>query len=410
MKKNRRTFLKSSMAGVAAAALTSCSDMKQKGAQSASGRESATESQQKEQKYTVVKRTLGRTGIEIPIISMGACAEDRAVYESALDAGLTHIDTDYQHLRGGHEKMVGKIVRERPRDSVVVVTKVNVPTDPWTGLFRKGTKGDVVLKLFEKSMRRLKVDYLDVLYLHSASRAENIIHGSILEALLKLKEEGRTKFLGVSLHGYEPPIIRAVADCGYYDVIMTSYNFKQGHAEEIKKAIAYAAEAGVGIVAMKTQAGAFLDRERTIPINHKAAIKWVLADTNVHTAIPGFNNFQEMEMFLSVMGDLTLTPEEEADLDSARLQAGLYCQQCGRCVPQCPHGVSVPAYMRAFMYAYGYKKPGKAKETIAEVFPKHLPCKDCASCQITCSMGFDVKNRLLDVARLRSIPDDFLYA
>lgn len=410
MKKNRRTFLKSSMAGVAAAALTSCTDMKHEEARTESGRKSKTESQQKEKKYTIVRRTLGRTGIEIPIISMGACAEDKAVYEAALDAGLMHIDTDYTHLRGRHEKMVGEIVKGRPRDSVVVVTKVNVPTNPWTGLFRKGTKGVAILRLFEKSMKRLGVDYLDILYLHSASRAENITYGPILETLLDLKKKGRIRFLGVSLHGYEPPIIRAVADCGYYDVLMTSYNFKQRHAEEVKKAIAYAAKAGVGIVAMKTQAGAFLDRERTIPINHKAAIKWVLADANVHTAIPGFNNFQEMEMFLSVMGDLTLTPEEEADLAAARLQAGLYCLQCGRCIPQCPHGVMVPAYMRAFMYAYGYKKPGKAKETIAEVLPKHLPCEDCTSCKITCSMGFDVKNRLLDVARLRGIPDDFLYA
>jgi predicted aldo/keto reductase-like oxidoreductase len=406
MKKNRRAFLKSSLAGMAAAALTSCTKTKEETSKKKSGEKTG----KTERKYPIITRTLGRTGIEIPIISAGACAVDKALYEAALDAGMTHIDTDYQHLRGGHEKMVGEIIKGRPRESVVVVTKVNVPTDLWTGLFRKETKVEGLLRLLEKSMKRLGVDYLDILYLHSASKAGIACYGPIPEALQKLKREGRTRSLGISIHGYEPEMIRAIVDCGAYDVIMTSYNFKQRHAAEVKKAIAHAAEAGLGIVAMKTQAGAFLDRARTKPINHKAAIKWVLSDINVHTAIPGFNNFQEMEMFLSVMGDLKLTPEEEADLASARLQAGLYCQQCGQCKPQCPHGMHIPSYMRAYMYAYGYRDPGKAKKTIAEVALKDPPCGDCATCRVLCAMGFDVKERILDVYRVRNIPEDFLCA
>ncbi len=390
------------MAGIAAAALTSCGDIKEK--------EGTTKPKKQVKKYPIIKRTLGRTGIEIPIISMGACAEDKSVYSAALDAGMMHIDTDYEYRRGRHEKMVGEVIKGRPRESVVVVTKVNVAPNPWTGLYHKETKGETILKAFEESMKRLGVDYLDILYLHSVSKPAALTNGPILETLQKLKKEGQTKFLGVSVHGYEPEVIRAAVDCKAYDVVMTSYNFKQRHADEIKKAIAYAAGSGLGIVAMKTQAGAFLDRERTIPINHKAAIKWVLSDVNVHTAIPGFNNFQEMEMFLSVMEDLTLTPEEEADLAAARLQAGLYCQQCGHCVPQCPHGIHVPSYMRAYMYAYGYRDPAKAKGTIDEVELKDPPCGDCANCRVSCIMGFDVKDRILDVARVRSIPDDFLTA
>ena len=223
-----------------------------------------------------------------------------------------------------------------------------------------------------------------------------------------LKETGRTRSIGISVHGYEPDVIRAAVDCGVYDIIMVSYNFKQRHAAAIKKAIAHAAEAGLGIVAMKTQAGAFLDRERTKPVNHRAAIKWALSDTNVHTAIPGFKNIEEMEMYLSVMSDLELTPDEEADLARAQLEDGLYCQECGRCGPQCPHGTQIQSYMRAFMYAYGYGNPGKAKRTISEVATGDPPCRRCTSCNVSCTMGFDVKARILDVVRVRDVPDDFL--
>lgn len=406
-RKSRRSFLKSSLSGIAAAALASCTGINEESPGDRDGKTDHGPSQEKK-RYPIVTRTLGRTGIEIPIISMGACAEDRAVYSGALDAGIIYIDTDSFYLRGRHERMVGRLIKERPRESVMVATRINLPCDSRTGNYPKGTRGDALLGPLEKSMKRLGVDFLDLLSLHSVSSVSAVTYGSILETLQRIKSEGKTRFLGVSVHGYEPDVIRAAVDCGAYDVITTSYNFKQRHGVAVKKAIAYAADAGLGIIAMKTQAGAFLDSERRKPVNHRAAIKWVLSDTNVHTAIPGFRNFEEMEMFLSVMEDLTLTPEEQTDLDSARRLAGLYCQYCGWCVPQCPHGIYVPSYMRAYMYAYGYKKPAKAKETIADDGLDDLPCRACRSCSVSCVMGFDVKDRILDVARVRNIPEEFL--
>jgi predicted aldo/keto reductase-like oxidoreductase len=401
MKANRRDFLKVGMAWIAAASLPSCSGTE---------KEEKTTGESRSKSHTIVERTLGRTGIKIPIMSMGGVARDKATYRAALDAGIRHIDTDSTFRNGWHEKMVGEIIRERPRESLIVATKVKIPSYNGRGPYPPGTRGEELLRPFEASMKRLGVEYLDILYLHSISSAAAVDYDPVVETLQKLKGSGRTRFLGISVHGYEPDVIRAVVDCGAYDVIMVSYNFKQRHVSEIKKAIAFAADAGLGIVAMKTQAGAFLDRERTRPVNHRAAIKWVLSDNNVHTAIPGFRNIEEMEMYLSVMGDLELTPEEEADLVSAGLEPGLYCLQCGRCVPQCPYEVPVPAYMRAFMYAYGYGNPAKAKETISGISQGEPPCGSCASCNVSCQMGFDVRGRIRDIARLRAVSEDFLPA
>lgn len=400
MKTNRRDFLKSGMACIAAVTLPSCSDTK---------REAGGTPGQLSRDYAIVERTLGRTGIRIPIVSMGGVARDKSVYMAALDAGIRHIDTDYTYRNGWHERIVGEVIKDRPRNSVIVATKVNTPSYKG-GPYPEGTRGEELLKPFEESMKRLGVEYLDFLYLHSISNVAAVTYSPVVETLQKLKDEGRTRFLGISIHGYEPDIIRAVVDCGFYDVIMVSYNFKQRHASEIIEAIAHAAGAGVGVIAMKTQAGAFLDRERTRPVNHRAAIKWALSDTNVHSAIPGFNNIEELEMYLSVMKDLKLTPDEEMELQAARRQTGLYCQQCGRCVPQCPSGISIPSYMRAYMYAYGYKNCGKAKETIAEIALENPPCSECTSCSVACEMGFDVKTRILDIARVMDVPSDFLSA
>jgi predicted aldo/keto reductase-like oxidoreductase len=397
MKSSRRDFLKAGLACAATAALPSCSS-------------GSREQIEVAPKYPLVRRTLGRTGIEIPIISMGAISWDESIYYAAMQAGIIMIDTDHMYRNGMHERFIGSVLKRRPRDSMIVTTRINIDKDRRTGMYRKGTGGEKFLKPFEKCLSNLDVEYLDILSLHSVSSPKEATYPPALEIFEKLKSEGRTKHLGVSVHGYEPDVIRAVTDCGVYDVIFVSYNFKQRHREEIRKAIAYAAGAGLGVIAMKTQAGAFLDRERKKPVNHRAAIKWVLNDTNVHTAIPGFTNVEQMEMYLSVMSDLELTPEEEADLASAADDEGLYCQQCGRCTGQCRHGLEIPLYMRAYMYAYGYRRPGLARETILDTEPVAPPCGKCEDCTVRCTMGFDIRDRVLDIARVRDVPDDFLTA
>lgn len=80
---------------------------------------------------------------------------------------------------------------------------------------------------------------------------------------------------------------------------------RQKNKGEIGQAMARAAKAGIGIVAMKTQAGVYWDKERQEPINMKAALKWALQNENVHTSIPGFTAFDQMELDLTVMENLT---------------------------------------------------------------------------------------------------------
>ncbi|MCP5101990.1 MAG: hypothetical protein GY950_01360 [bacterium] len=64
--------------------------------------------------------------------------------------------------------------------------------------------------------------------------------------------------------------------------------------------------------------------------------------------------------------------------------------------------------MRSYMYAYGYRDPGKAKETLQGLSVNDITCRGCADCRVTCTMGFDIKKKVRDIARLHDVPDDFL--
>jgi len=227
--------------------------------------------------------------------------------------------------------------------------------------------------------------------------------------MLKLKKEGKVKFLGVSTHQNEPEVIRKTTDCGHYDVILTTYNFRQQHHAEIAKAVEYAAGKGMGIVGMKAIAGVVRDiKGDNKEINAKAALKWALQNEHIHTNIPGFTTFEQLEEDLSIMENLTLTPQEQLDIKAAEALTGVFCQQCGQCIPQCRHQLDIPNLMRSYMYAHGYKNLQAAQENLALINKDHLQCHNCSTCNVSCAMGFDVRERALAVARVRDLPLQFI--
>lgn len=393
---SRREFLKAGVAGIAGASiLAKCS-----------GDQPNPDNQSKNQK--IVYRILGRTGIQLPVVSMGS-AYGIELVQTALDEGIVYIHTSSGYSERNHERLLGKVFRNRPRDSFVIGTSPDIPYE-----YGKGDRSldlglnadpDMILKSIEGSLKRLNLEYVDIYYLCSIGRAETAGHEPYLRAFEQLKKSGKTRFVGIGTHSNEPEVIKAVAERGFWDVILTSYNFRQIHREDIREAVRKAADAGLGVVAMKTQAGVYWDRARHRQINMKAALKWVIQDKNVHTTIPAFSNYKEMQEDLSVMEDLNLTPEEIRDLqlETGLGLSGLYCQQCRQCIPQCPAGLEIPGLMRAYMYTFGHNKPEKAMDTLSGWNSAGLACRDCTACTVRCAFGFDIRSRALELAALLEI-------
>lgn len=358
----------------------------------------------------VIKRKLGKTGLELPIVSFGVMrADNPALVKAALDAGIILFDTAHGYQRGRNEEMLGEVLKDRPRDSYVLATKVPPEdVDNRTGTLRSGSTAKAFLDKLDISLRRLKLDYVDILYVHNISTREGVFFPAMLEAIQTAKKSGKAKHVGLSTHKNEPEVIRAAVESGEYEVVLTSVNFKQDHYSDVKAAIAEAAKAGVGIVAMKTMAGGFHDRERQQPINCKAALKFVLNDENVTTAIPGNTNFDHLTANVSVNYDLAMTDQERADLAVGKSETGLYCQGCEHCAPGCPKGLPIPDIMRAYMYTYGYAQPELAHALMTSLDLPDNPCSACSSCSAVCVKGFDIAQRISDIGRITNVPVEFL--
>jgi len=399
----RRDFLSLGLPGFAGAVALSQMGCKGEAEKKAAG----------EKKHKLVYRTLGKTGIKGPIVSLGSMeVTSEPLVRMALDAGISHIATSRYYQRGKVAKFVGKLIKNYKREDIILATGI----DPYPPPLKEGyySKDTDIVKFerdLDSNLESMSVDYVDILYLPMAAKKESVMFEPLLKVTEKIKKAGKARFLGIATHSYVPEAVRAAADSNFWDIVMLAYNFQSKDIEERKKAVDYAAAKGMGIVAMKTVTGAtFLDTNKQITVgNPGAALKWVLQNPNIHTAILGITNFDQLETDLSVMADLTLTSDEKKYLEQARLnhKKMLFCQGCGNCLKQCKSAPDIPTLMRCYMYAYGYRDLAAAVRNLEPIKEQAVACIDCAKCKVNCTSGFNIKERVQDIIRLRDFPREF---
>lgn len=394
----RRDFLKSTAAGLGGFVYLS------------SNEKNPGEKGQEKKEGKITYRTLGKTGMKLPVITMGVMnTSNPSLVRVALDNGMFLLDTAQTYQRGTNESMIGEELKGRSRDSFAIATKARLAFNQTTGLYTEEATEEAYTKKIEASLKSLGLDYVDIYHHHGVWVREAVLYEPILNSMVKAKKAGKIRFIGLSTHRNEPEVIRAAVDSKVYDVVLTAYNFRQNHAEEVKKAIAMAADAGLGIIAMKTIGGNVGGNyHQPGKLDARAAFKWALQDPNVHTIITGFTTFDQFETDLSVLKDITLSRSEKENLRRAVLQSSLYCQGCGSCVTQCVKQLPIPDMMRAYMYVYGYRNLNAAQDLLSSLsLPSNL-CGDCSSCPVKCLNQWNVSNRVQNIVRLREVPPEFI--
>jgi len=350
-------------------------------------------------------RILGRTGIEVPILSMGVMKSDNPnVVRAAYNAGITFFDTAHGYQNGQNEVMLGNFFKDKPRDSFKLATK---------GKFAYPLTDDFEEKytaLLDLSLKRLQTDYVEIFYTHALNSPEAITDERVIRLLEKFKAEGKIRYVGFSSHANKPEMVDAAISAGIYDVALLSYNFKLSRLPETDEAIARGVAAGMGFVAMKTMTGGVEDADGKKKINAQACLKWAWKNRNIATIIPGYSTFSEFEECLEAMKSPELTPSEKDYLATLCGKELLYCQQCGKCRDACVEHLPIPDMMRAYMYAFGYKNAGLSKETLQELNLPEKTCLSCSgkTCRVKCTSGFDVAAKIAAITPVMQVPDVFL--
>ncbi len=353
----------------------------------------------------IIHRTLGRTGIKIPVINMGVMNADvPEVLAASYEEGVRLFDTAAVYQYGKNEEMVGNVIKKLGvRDKVIISTKV------YANRKEGATPVEIkaaIIKEAEESLRRLQMDYVDILYIHSISDATEVNNPAFIEALTALKEQKKVRFTGVTSHSGMTTVLNEAAKGGFYDVVLPVYNFALAPYPQLAEALKNAASKGIGLISMKP----FFGSPDSLTVNNaewlkiyssatiaSASLKWVLKNENVTTIIPGYTNFEHMKQDFAVARDLEFTEDEKKFLDERGIKLGFdFCHQCGTCLASCPRDVEIPTLMRTYMYAAQYGNLCQARITYDEI-PKarSLPnCRSCDICIATCANSVNIARRI----------------
>ena len=158
---NRRSFLKWSAAGLAGLTVKPVSGSRPGDVSAAAP---------SPQKKDVIVRTLGRTGLKLPVVSLGVMNSDNPnLVRAALDGGIVMLDTAHGYQRGENEVIIGEVIKGRPRDSFVIATKVPAPgRDRRRAPSAADAQAGPFFEMFNISLQRLGLDYVDILYQHNS--------------------------------------------------------------------------------------------------------------------------------------------------------------------------------------------------------------------------------------------------
>lgn len=189
---------------------------------------------------------------------------------------------------------------------------------------------------------------------------------------------------------------------GVYDVVLITINYTMAGDEGLVSAIDQAAKKGLGLVAMKTQAGGTKKPDPKLtqpltPASQTALLKWVLRHDAITTAIPGFTTYEQLEQNFSVASNLAYTAEEEDFLSDKTIVANAqFCVQCGKCREDCAVGVDIPTLMRSHMYAVKYSNRELAAMTLGAIADgKGLEaCEKCESCRARCRNFVNIAGKI----------------
>ncbi len=200
--------------------------------------------------------TLKRTGLRVGVAGLGCGGfsrlglgtggtEDDAVrlVEAALDLGINFVDTAPAY---GTERAVGRAIRHRPRESVVVATKAVAHRGD------RGIPADEIVASLDHSLAALGTDHVDVFMLHGVPPAcYDHARDAVLPALEREKEKGKIRHIGITETAPNDPahamLGRALAD-DRWDVAMVAFHMMHQNARAT--VLPAAMRQGVGILLM----------------------------------------------------------------------------------------------------------------------------------------------------------------
>jgi len=236
-------------------------------------------------------RTLGKTGLEISILTVGGSAigvdrlseqESIRMMRTAIDEGVNFFDNAWHYHGGGSEERMGKALQDGYREKVILMTK------------HHGRTPEHARNHLEDSLRRLQTDVIDVWQFHELDEkweVDSIYESGVLDFALQAREAGKIKHIGFTGH-YRPAIHLDMIHRGFeWETVQMPINVLDQHYLSFSKnVLPEAVDRNMGVIAMKTLGGGRLYEEGIVTPEEALRFAWTLPVTTVCSGM------QSMEM------------------------------------------------------------------------------------------------------------------
>jgi hypothetical protein len=352
------------------------------------------------------KRTLPGTDLEITPIGYGSeFIEDLGLVDYILKQGVNWIDSAWTYLQGNAERRVGEVLKNR--NDVYVFTKPNKAIPP-------ESPKEPYLQCINESLERLQRDAIDILLMHDCRTPEKVESKGAYEAFQEMRDAGKVKYFGLSMHYGVTECVRKATELGWFDMMMPAWNFMS--PPELTDALKAAADKGIGIVTIKTVQPLCTDcptwwfpateeHRQVLQGDNlfQAAIKWTLSHDFVTGTVIAMGNYDEAAQDIAAASEATLKRgEAEALRHYAERQTAGYCRGCGACERVCPQRIAIADTLRYGVYATGYGQYPEARRKYAALPTGRTvaACADCGACEAACPYGLPVRERLKGAHRV----------
>ncbi len=320
----------------------------------------------------------GATGLKISEVGFGGIPIIRletqaavAVLQRAFERGITFYDT--ANLYRDSEQKMGIAFRGR-RDKVVIATKT----------FKRDAQG--ALKHLENSLRMLETDYIDLYQFHQVAQDKDweaiTAPGGALDAIVKARDGGKVRFIGVSSHNI--PMAIKLVGTGLFSSIQVPFNFIEHAAKGELRAAALTRR--MGILAMKPFAGGMID-------NAGISFKFLRQFPDI-VPIPGCDSIESVDQVVSFYDSGNVVTKADLELmDRYRVELGKqFCRRCEYCQP-CPHGVMITPAM-AYKVIASRMSPAVSVEFSRAAMESIKNCIECGICEERCPYELPIEEML----------------
>lgn len=326
------------------------------------------------------------------------------VIRYAIDSGLTFIDASRGYW--DIELVLAKALKNGYREKVILSSK-------WSPWIMKIEQDDsptesCTLKRVEESLKRLEVDYLDYFLFWSQNTQEEFIAFSakegMLDGMLKAKEKGLVKHLGMSSHDKEENVINNLNNQSWMELIILPYNILNRNYE---KALEVAHSKNIKTLVMNPLGGGSFLRNNIV-INKIAnkvrcssvpelGIKFILSNINITGILSGISSKEDVDNSISFLKEGKFT-NEQIDLinreikELSKLEG--FCTSCHYCMP-CPKRIDIPSVMQSiFIEKYTGDKE-LAKENYSKIVGQRADaCILCGKCEKKCTQKLTIMDTM----------------